>query len=154
MKPPDFFIRCAAPGNGCSVEAPDAVGGDTSKKTAVQCRVQKADAIQFTINGIAKPSNVDTNSRILCYDIRELGKQLLPVGMQVVLESVFNRIIHNRKMGPRAVARAAPLMPMFRGYMNIWSRAMLETAPRIMAVMASFGRPSLRTMLPRRKLKS
>ena len=52
-----------------------------------------------SLNTFAKPSNVDTNSRILCYDIRDLGKQLLPVGMLVVLDSVFNRIIHNRKMG-------------------------------------------------------
>ena len=40
--------------------------------------------------------NVDTNARILCYDIRDLGKQLLPVGMLVVLDSIFNRIIRNR----------------------------------------------------------
>ena len=52
-----------------------------------------------SLNTFAKPSNVDTNSRILCYDIRDLGKQLLPVGMLVVLDSVFNRIIHNRKLG-------------------------------------------------------
>ena len=30
---------------------------------------------------------------------RDLGKQLLPVGMLVVLDSVFNRIIRNRQMG-------------------------------------------------------
>ena len=35
-------------------------------------------------------------SSILCYDIRDLGKQLLPVGMLVVLDSIFNRIIRNR----------------------------------------------------------
>lgn len=51
------------------------------------------------INAFAKPTNVDTNSRILCYDIRDLGKQLLPVGMLVVLDSVFNRIIRNRRLG-------------------------------------------------------
>ena len=42
---------------------------------------------------------MDTNSRILCYDIRDLGKQLLPVRMLVVLDSVFNRIIRNRRLG-------------------------------------------------------
>ena len=46
-----------------------------------------------SLNTFAKYTNVDTNSRILCYDIRDLGKQLLPVGMLVVLDSVFNRII-------------------------------------------------------------
>ena len=52
-----------------------------------------------SLNTFAKPTNVDTDSRILCYDIRDLGKQLLPVGMLVVLDSVFNRIIRNRMMG-------------------------------------------------------
>ena len=52
-----------------------------------------------SLNTFAKPTNVDTNSRILCYDIRDLGKQLLPVGMLVVLDSVFNRIIRNRMIG-------------------------------------------------------
>ena len=49
-----------------------------------------------SLNTFAKLTNVDTNARILCYDIRDLGKQLLPVGMLVVLDSIFNRIIRNR----------------------------------------------------------
>ena len=52
-----------------------------------------------SLNTFAKATNVDTSSRILCYDIRDLGKQLQPVGMLVVLDSVFNRIIRNRKLG-------------------------------------------------------
>jgi len=52
-----------------------------------------------SLNTFAKPTNVNTNSRILCYDIRDLGKQLLPVGMLVVLDSVFNRVIRNRRLG-------------------------------------------------------
>ena len=52
-----------------------------------------------SLNTFAKPTNVDTNSRILCYDIRDLGRQLLPVGMPVVLDSIFNRIIRNRRQG-------------------------------------------------------
>ena len=52
-----------------------------------------------SLNTFAKPTNVDTQSRILCYDIRDLGKQLLPVGMLVVLDSIFNRVIRNRKLG-------------------------------------------------------
>ena len=51
-----------------------------------------------SLNTFAKPTNVDTNARILCYDIRDLGKQLLPVGMLVVLDSIFNRIIRNREL--------------------------------------------------------
>ena len=40
----------------------------------------------------------DTNPRILCYDIRDLASSP-PVGMLVVLDSVFNRIIRNRRLG-------------------------------------------------------
>ena len=42
---------------------------------------------------------MDTDARILCYDIRDLGRQLQPVGMLVVLDSVFNRSVRNRKLG-------------------------------------------------------
>ncbi len=52
-----------------------------------------------SLNTFAKPTNVNTSARILCYDIRDLGKQLLPVGMLVVLDSVFNRIVCNRALG-------------------------------------------------------
>ena len=45
-----------------------------------------------SLNTFAKPTNVDTNARILCYDIRDLGKQLLPVGMLVVLDSIYDRV--------------------------------------------------------------
>lgn len=52
-----------------------------------------------SLNTFAKPTNVDTNSRIVCYDIRDLGKQLLPIGMLVVLDNIFNRIVKNREQG-------------------------------------------------------
>lgn len=52
-----------------------------------------------SLNTFAKPTNVNTDSRIICYDIRDLGKQLQPVGMLVVLDSIFNRVIRNRKQG-------------------------------------------------------
>lgn len=54
-----------------------------------------------SLNTFAKPTNVDTGSRLICYDIRDLGKQLLPIGMLVVLDSIFNRIVRNRQLGRR-----------------------------------------------------
>ena len=44
-------------------------------------------------------TNVDTHSRLICYDILDLGKQLQPIGMLVVLDSIFNRITQNRAKG-------------------------------------------------------
>ena len=52
-----------------------------------------------SLNTFAKNTNVDTNSRIICYDILDLGKQLLPIGMLVVLDSILNRITANRSRG-------------------------------------------------------
>ena len=50
-----------------------------------------------SLNTFAKTTNVNTNSKIICYDILDLGKQLLPIGMLVVLDSILNRITSNRK---------------------------------------------------------
>jgi hypothetical protein len=52
-----------------------------------------------SLNTFAKNTNVNTNSRIICYDILDLGKQLLPIGMLVVLDSILNRITMNRTKG-------------------------------------------------------
>ena len=54
-----------------------------------------------SLNTFAKPTDMDTGSGLICYAIRDLGKHLLPSGMLVVLDSIFNRIIRNRKLGKR-----------------------------------------------------
>ena len=54
-----------------------------------------------SLNTFAKTTNVDTNNRLICYDILDLGKQLLPLGMLVVLDSILNRITKNRESGKR-----------------------------------------------------
>ena len=45
--------------------------------------------------------NVDTQARIIDYDIRELGEQLMPLGMLVTLDAIYNRVIQNQKRGKR-----------------------------------------------------
>lgn len=52
-----------------------------------------------SLNTFAKPTNVDVDNRLICYDILDLGKQLLPIGMLVVLDSILNRITQNRAKG-------------------------------------------------------
>ena len=60
-------------------------------------------AIELFVNGslntFAKETNVDTNNRLVCYDILSLGKQLQAIGMLVVLDSILNRITKNRAKG-------------------------------------------------------
>ena len=52
-----------------------------------------------SLNTFAKETNVDTDNRLICYDILDLGKQLQPIGMLVVLDSILNRITRNRAKG-------------------------------------------------------
>ena len=49
-----------------------------------------------SLNTFAKQTNVDTNNRLICYDILDLGKQLQSIGMLVVLDNILNRITANR----------------------------------------------------------
>ena len=42
-----------------------------------------------------------TKARIIAYDIRELGEQLMPLGMLVTLDAIYNRVIQNWKRGHR-----------------------------------------------------
>ena len=52
-----------------------------------------------SLNTFAKQTNVDTNNRLICYDILDLGKQLQSLGMLVILDSILNRITKNRTEG-------------------------------------------------------
>jgi len=55
--------------------------------------------INGSLNTFAQPTNVNKKNRIMDYDIRELGEQLMPLGMLVTLDSIFNRVIQNWKEG-------------------------------------------------------
>ena len=49
-----------------------------------------------SLNVFNHQSHVDINNRIVCYDIKELGKQLKKIGMLVVQDQVWNRVTINR----------------------------------------------------------
>ncbi len=49
-----------------------------------------------SLNVFNHQSNVDIHNRIVCYDIKELGKQLKKIGMLVVQDQVWNRVTINR----------------------------------------------------------
>lgn len=57
--------------------------------------------ITGTLGTFAQPTNVDTKARIIAYDIRELGEQLMPLGMLVTLDAIYNRVIKNWARGHR-----------------------------------------------------
>lgn len=52
-----------------------------------------------SLNTFAKQTNVNTENRLVCYDILELGEQLRAIGMLVILDSILNRITANRMKG-------------------------------------------------------
>lgn len=43
-------------------------------------------------------TNVDSNNRIVCFDIKELSNQLKEIGMLIVQDAVWNRVSQNRKL--------------------------------------------------------
>lgn len=49
----------------------------------------------------AHKTNVNTSNRLVCYNIKELGKQLKTMGMLIVLDAIWNRITENRSKGKR-----------------------------------------------------
>lgn len=51
---------------------------------------------------------------IIDYDIRELGEQLMPLGMLVTLDSIFNRVIQNWKKGKTTWIFADEFYLLFR----------------------------------------
>ena len=67
-----------------------------------------------SLNTFAKPTNVDTDNRLICYDILDLGKQLMPIGMLVVLDSILNRIPQNRAKGKNTYIFIDEIYLLFR----------------------------------------
>lgn len=70
--------------------------------------------ITGSLNTFAHQTNVDTKARIICYDIRELGEQLMPIGMLVTLDAIFNRVIQNWKAGKTTWVFADEFYLLFR----------------------------------------
>ena len=55
--------------------------------------------VKGSLNLFNHRTNVNVNNRFVCYDIRELGKQLKKIGMLVVQDSVWGRVTTNRYAG-------------------------------------------------------
>lgn len=50
-----------------------------------------------SLNVFNHQTNVDVHSRVVAYDIKELGKQLKKIGMLIVQDQVWNRVTVNRE---------------------------------------------------------
>ena len=52
-----------------------------------------------SLNVFNHRTNVDITNRLVCYDIKDLGKQLKKIGMLVVQDQVWGRVTENRSQG-------------------------------------------------------
>lgn len=66
---------------------------------------QLAIALELYVKGnlsvFSNKTNININNRFVCFDIKDLGKQLKTMGMLIVLDQVWNRITLNRSKGKR-----------------------------------------------------
>ena len=64
---------------------------------------QVATALEIYVSGSLNVfnhhTNVDIQNRLVCYDIKELGKQLKKLGMLIVQDQVWGRVTANRSVG-------------------------------------------------------
>ena len=77
--------------------------GDLYATLRAQSEVQAqriATALEIYVNGSLKVfnhrTNVELDNRIVCFDIKDLGKQLKKLGMLIVQDQVWNRVTLNR----------------------------------------------------------
>ncbi len=55
--------------------------------------------VSGSLNLFNHRTNVDIDNRLVCYDIKELGKQLKKIGMLVIQDQVWGRVTANRNSG-------------------------------------------------------
>lgn len=92
-----------------------------------------AMSLELYVNGsmraFSHKSNVDVNNRIVVYDIKDLGKQLKPLGMMVVLENLWDAIVKNRARGIRTRIYIDEIYLLFQSEQSsnflfeLWKRA-------------------------------
>ena len=64
---------------------------------------------------------MDINNRIVCFDIKELGKQLKSLGMLVIQDQVWNRVSQNRDQGKSTWYFVDEFHLLLRGEVGAWS---------------------------------
>jgi type IV secretory pathway VirB4 component len=71
------------------------------KDTGTEAGQKLADALEIYVTGSLKVfnhrTNVDITNRLVCYNIKQLGKSLRKLGMLIVQDQVWNRVTINRK---------------------------------------------------------
>lgn len=72
---------------------------DIAKRVAQELALEVEMFIKGTLNTFAYQTNVQTENKVVCYNIKDLGDSLRGIGMLTVLDNVLNRISHNKSNG-------------------------------------------------------
>ena len=74
-----------------------------------------------SLNVFNHRTNVNVDNRIVCYDIKELGKQLKQLGMLVIQDQVWNRVTVNRSEGRSTRYYVDEFHLLLKGELASWS---------------------------------
>lgn len=77
--------------------------------------------VHGSLNVFNHRTNVDINNRLVCFDIKELGKQLKSLGMLVIQDQVWNRVSQNRDIGKSTWYFVDEFHLLLRGEVGAWS---------------------------------
>lgn len=113
----------------CMGDAPtlEDIRQELSAQPEPEARALALDLELFTsgsLNTFSRRTNVNTQNRLLCYDILDLGRPLAGIGMLVILDSIFNRITANRARGRKTFVYIDEIYLLFK---NPYSAEFLYT---------------------------
>jgi len=77
--------------------------------------------VHGSLNIFNHRTNVDINNRLVCFDIKELGKQLKTLGMLVVQDQIWNRVTQNRAAKKATRYYVDEFHLLLKGELGAWS---------------------------------
>lgn len=77
--------------------------------------------VHGSLNVFNHRTNVDINNRLVCFDIKELGKQLKTLGMLVIQDQVWNRVTINRAAKRATRYYCDEFHLLLKGELGAWS---------------------------------
>lgn len=82
-----------------------------------------------SLNTFSRQTNVNLDNNLISYDISELGKQLMPIGMMTILDNIFNEITKNKRNGITTIINIDEIYLLFQEkysamfLFTLWKRA-------------------------------
>jgi type IV secretory pathway VirB4 component len=84
-----------------------------------------AEALEIYVHGslnvFNNRTNVDIHNRLVCFDIKELGKQLKTLGMLVIQDQIWNRVTINRAQKKATRYYVDEFHLLLKGELGAWS---------------------------------